>query len=279
VFERRKIANRQNEPMARARRTDLAVVPDLERELDELYGLPLGEFTAARSELAKRLKKAGQTSEAESVGALAKPSISAWAVNQLARREADRVRELAEAGEELVAAQKAALAGKGAERFDGASRRQREAVRTLLPAAIAVLESAGHRPSDAVRERIASSLRAASVDPEGRRLLEHGRLQEDFESAGLDLLAGFAPGPGKRAAPPKRPSEARLRKAREQLEAAREEERRLAEAAAEAEREAEQAARVAGDAAERAQSVAAQAARARDAVELAEQALARLERK
>jgi hypothetical protein len=279
VFERRKIANRHNEPVARARRTDLAVVPDLERELDDLYGLPLGEFTAGRNELAKRLKKAGQTSEAESVGALAKPSISAWAVNQLARREADRVRELAEAGEELVAAQKAALAGKGAERFDGASRRQREAVRDLARTAAGLLEDAGNRPSAAVKERIASSLRAASMDPEGRRLLEHGRLQEDFESAGLDLLAGFAPGPGKRAAPPKRPSEARLRKAREQLEAAREEERRLAEAAAEAEREAEQAARVAEDAAERAQSVAAQAARARDAVELAEQALARLERK
>jgi hypothetical protein len=268
-----------NEPVSRARRTDLAVVPDLDRELDELYGLPLGEFTAARNELAKRLEKAGQKHEAESVRGLAKPSISAWAVNQLARREADRVRELSEAGEELVAAQKAALAGKGAAGFDEASRRQRDAVRTLLPAAIGVLEGAGHRPSDAVKERIASSLRAASVDPDGRRLLAHGRLEEDFESAGLGLLAGFAPAPGKRAAAPKRSDEARLRKAREHLEAAREEERRLTEAAAEAEREADRAAKAAEKAAERARELAENAARAHEATEEAEQALARLQEK
>jgi hypothetical protein len=277
MFERRKIANRHNGPVGRARRTDLAVVPDLERELDELYGLPLGEFTAARNELAKRLKKAGQTREAESVGTLAKPSISAWAVNQLARHEGDRVRELAEAGEELLAAQKAALAGKGADRFDGASRRQRDAVRALLPAAIGVLESAGHRPSNAVKERIASSLRAASVDPEGRRLLERGRLGEDFESAGLWLLAGIAPAQGKRAPAQKRPDEARLRKAREQLEAAREKERRLTEAAAEAEREAEEAARAADEADKRARKLAEEAARAKEAAHKAEQALADLE--
>jgi hypothetical protein len=288
VFEGRKIAHRRpgaagravphNEPVSRARRTNLAVVPDLERELDELYGLPLGEFTAARNELAKRLEKAGQKREAESVGGLAKPSISAWAVNQLARREADRVRELSEAGEELVAAQKAALAGKGADRFDEASRRQRDAVRTLLPAAIGILEDAGHRPSDAVKERIASSLRAASVDPDGRRLLAHGRLEEDFESAGLGLLAGIAPAQGKRVATPKRSDEARLRKAREQLEAAREEERRVAEVAAEAEREAEQAAAAADEAAKRARKLAEEAARAREAADEAEQALARLEK-
>jgi hypothetical protein len=260
-------------------RADLSLVPDLERELDELYGIPLGEFTATRNDLAKRLKKAGQKAEAERVGGLAKPSISAWAVNQLARREADRVRELLEAGERLVEAQKEALAGKGADRLDEASRRQREAIRKLVQAALKSLEEAGNRPSDAVKERIASSLRAASVDPDGRRLLESGRLAEDAQSAGLGLLAGIAPARGKPTAAPRSANarrEARLLVAHENLEAARRDEARLGEEAAEAEREAQGAAAAADEAAKRARSLAAEAAQAAKRVEQAKKLLARL---
>lgn len=39
---------------------------------DELYGLPLAGFTAARNELAARLRKEGYRAEAEAVKALAK---------------------------------------------------------------------------------------------------------------------------------------------------------------------------------------------------------------
>lgn len=249
------------------RRAGLSVVPDLDRELDELHALPLGEFTAARNDLAKRLKKAGQTAEAERVAALAKPSISAWAVNRLARVEADGMRELLDAGQKLVDAQKEALAGKGAERFDAASRRQREAVRSLGRAAENVLADAGHRPTDAVKERISSSLRAASMDPEGRTLLERGRLTEDFESAGLELLAGFAPRKRKAPARSERAQrQARVRQARGALAAARKEERRLSEEAAAAEEEAERAS-------ERARALAAEVESARAAVEEAERAL------
>ena len=262
-------------------RADLALVPDLERELDELYGLPLTEFTSARNELAKRLKKAGQAADGERVAKLAKPPISAWAVNQLARRAPDRVRALLDAGEEVVEAQKAALAGKGAERFDDAARRHRDAIRGLLPAAVDILEGAGHRPSDAIKERVASSLRAASMDPDGRGLLEQGRFVEDFESAGLGLLAGIAPAGGGRSAVPASAAErreARREEAREKLEAAQEEERELADEAAEADRDATRAAAAAEEAADRARALARRAAEATKAVKAAEQALRRLER-
>lgn len=252
-------------------RTRLAVVPDVERELDDLYGLPLGDFTAARNELAKRLKKADQKEEAEEVAALPKPSISAWAVNRLARVERERMRELLVAGEEVVAAQKGALAGKGADRFDDASRRQREALRDILRAAEKVLMETGHRASDTVKERISSSLRAASMDPDGRVLLERGRLAEDFESTGLGLLAGFAPSKHTRAPRSDRVQrQARLREARAALEARRKEERRLAEEAAAAEEQAERAS-------ERAKALAAEAEAARAAVEAATHALDALE--
>ena len=59
--------------------------PDLEDEVDRLYGLPLEEFTPARNELAKRLRKDGRKAEAARVGELAKPSLALWTVNQLAR--------------------------------------------------------------------------------------------------------------------------------------------------------------------------------------------------
>jgi hypothetical protein len=262
-------------------RADLALVPDLERELDELYGRPLAEFTAARNELAKRLKKAGQADDADRVAKLAKPPISAWAVNQLARQESERLRPLLDAGAELVDAQKAALAGKGADRFDEASRRHREAIRAVVPAAVGLLEAAGHRPGDAIKERIASSLRAASVDPEGRGLLEHGRLEEDFESAGLGLLAGIAPAAGEPAAAPASAGErreARLREARQKAEAARAKATGLAGAAAQAERDAEAAKDTADRAAERARALAKEARAATKESEQALKAVERLER-
>ena len=45
----------------------LASVPDLDRELDALYELPLDQFTKARNDLATRLRKAHQTDAAAEV--------------------------------------------------------------------------------------------------------------------------------------------------------------------------------------------------------------------
>src|SRR5438034_9907423 len=89
----------------------LAVVPELESELDRLYGLPLDEFTAARNELATRLRKAGQADAAERVRELRKPSVAVWTVNQLARRYPDEIEELVEGGKRLRDAQAKALRG------------------------------------------------------------------------------------------------------------------------------------------------------------------------
>src|SRR5262249_12241086 len=55
----------------------------LDDEVDSLFKLPLSEFTDARNNLAAQLKRDGRADDASFVKALAKPSISAWAVNQL----------------------------------------------------------------------------------------------------------------------------------------------------------------------------------------------------
>ena len=56
---------------------------NLEDDVDALFKLPLAEFTGARNDLAARLKRERRADDSKLVKALAKPSISAWAVNQL----------------------------------------------------------------------------------------------------------------------------------------------------------------------------------------------------
>nr|MBA3842560.1 hypothetical protein [Actinomycetota bacterium] len=79
----------------------LGAVPDLEHELDELYALPLEEFTKARNDLVARLKQAHQQEAAAAIGALRKPSVVGWTVNRLARDEPAQVAALLAAGEAL----------------------------------------------------------------------------------------------------------------------------------------------------------------------------------
>lgn len=175
----------------------LAVVPELDTELDRLYGLPLEEFTAARNELATRLRKAGQADAAERVRALRKPSVAVWAVNQLARRHADEVDDLLEAGKRLRDAQARALRGTGADAVREATAAERAALRKLTRIAERLLAEEGRGTSAATRERVAATLRAAAVDPDAAGLLAAGRLPDEVESSGFAALAAMAPPPSK----------------------------------------------------------------------------------
>src|SRR5215471_16752733 len=58
----------------------------IDQAAELLYGLPLDEFTTARNAAAKELRDRGLAAEADTVKALAKPTVAAWAVNQLTRR-------------------------------------------------------------------------------------------------------------------------------------------------------------------------------------------------
>ena len=70
---------------------------------DELYGLPLADFTPARDAHVKSLK--GDKELAAAVKALRKPSVAAWVVDLLVRREADQVAQVLAVGEALRNAQ------------------------------------------------------------------------------------------------------------------------------------------------------------------------------
>src|SRR5258705_3636981 len=79
-------------------------------EVRALYLGPFAEFTTARNALAKRLRKEGNPREAE-VKELKKPSLSAWAVDQLFAQEARAMAALVGAGERARAAQRKAVSG------------------------------------------------------------------------------------------------------------------------------------------------------------------------
>ncbi len=156
---------------------------DVDAELDRLYGLPLEDFTKARNELSARLKKSGQTDAAAQVKALAKPSVPAWAVNQLARTRKRDVRALLDAAER-------SRSGK-AKTLREALNEQRDALQRLTNEGRELLEAKRGSAPDAMVQRIASTLRAAASDPSAAGLLERGRVNEDLEPAGFEALAGL----------------------------------------------------------------------------------------
>jgi hypothetical protein len=238
-----------------------------ERDIDRLYGLPLSEFTSARNALVRELRKAGRKEDADEVRVLKKPSASAWAVNQLARREPAQVGELIKAGDALRKAQRDVLGGKAAD-VRQASRTQHDLADELVDEARALLEKTGAKPTQAVAQRISQTLRAASIDPSAAKLLRKGRLTEDVESIGFGPLLHVAP--KARGGKSKRSRADRAAKAqtkRKKVAAAQARVREEREALAAAEREAA-AARKAAERAQRA------ADRAVARVEAAERRLA-----
>jgi hypothetical protein len=196
----------------------LSVITD--DELNRLYGLPLADFTRARDGLARELRKAGEREAADEVKSLAKPSISAWTVNRLARQEPMQVRGLMTAGERLRAAQAELLGGGDPDELQAALQRQREVVAALLESSKRILESAGHPATAATLERIRGTLTSAAADEEGARLVESGRLTKDLEPAGF---GGLAVAPRKTS---KRPAQQQRRKNEEARERRLEDARR-----------------------------------------------------
>ncbi len=155
-------------------------------DAEDLYGLPLDQFVAQRGALAKALRADGKRDEAKTVSALRKPSVAAWAVNQLVRTQAKAFDRLLAAGDELVEVQAGVLAGdRDPTELREAVASQRAAVEQLLEAAGGLLSSEGHDLSPAVLDRVADTLRAAALDPEAREQVQAAQLERELRHVGL----------------------------------------------------------------------------------------------
>jgi hypothetical protein len=211
---------------------------NVDKAIGRLYAGPLDEFVARRNELARSLSKEGDREGAEGVKGLRKPSVAAWAVNQLARQEKMRLRSLFTAGERLRAAHEELLGGGSAEPLERARDDERQALGQLAGAAATILEGAGHPPTEAMLDRVRDTLHAAVVDESVGELVRAGRLEKEERATGFGFATLPAGKPAKRKASTRasdRERRERERKvAREQVldaeESLREARRRVAEA-------------------------------------------------
>jgi len=168
-----------------------------ERHLDRdgLYALPLDEFVSARNELAKSLKQGGDKEGAAEVLALRKPTLVAWAVDQLAHTRRREVDLLLDAGKRLVDAQQASIKKGSRTELDAAQASLRKSVSGLTEAAREIL---GPRASTSTLARVSETLRAAATGAEGRELLARGCLVEELSDTGWDIVATLTPAPARK---------------------------------------------------------------------------------
>jgi hypothetical protein len=175
---------------------------DLEARIDELYALAPGEFTAARNGLAKELRAAGRRDDASAVAKLGRPTLAAWALNQVARRHAADVERQLDAAEELRRrhGELARRAGNPA-RLRRAAAAEREARELLIERTSDVLEKRGITSTTAMSQA-ADTLQAATFDEDVGELLRRGRLAraERTSGVGAALAAGAAPAARERGA-------------------------------------------------------------------------------
>lgn len=209
---------------------------DKDQAVERLYTLPFDQFTAARNELAKSLREAGRKAEAEEVRRLQRPSIGAWALNQLARKHPKELRALIQAGQRL---RKVQASGKGDLR--AATQAERSAVADLLREARSILSESGRKPTEAALQPVRATLAAAAADADAAVQLQKGRLARELEAPDFGgLLAQVSRrGPVRQKAAPRRPAADQRKAVKRELEEAR---ARLSEArriAGEADRNAE----------------------------------------
>lgn len=163
----------------------------------ELYQAPHGSFVEERKRLATQLKAAGDKAAASKLGKLARPTISAWAVNQLWWHARDAFDALF---------QTAARLRKGDLQ---ATTAHREAIAKLRARATRMLADAGHAATEGTLRKVTQTLAALAAsgtwgdDPAGA--LSADRDPPGFEAIGIGNLAASddEPAPTKTEPAPK----------------------------------------------------------------------------
>jgi len=271
----------------------------LEDDIDALFRLPLAEFTGERNTLAALLKKEGRRDDADRVKLLAKPSVSAWAVNQLYWDHREAFDQLMASGKRLRPAQKLRLAGKVASVRDSLDAR-REALVHLSDLAAELLRDAGSNPSLDTLRRVTTTLEALSAHALHADGPIPGRLTQDLDPPSFESLASLMSGVSEEPITPapksttsanvRRLEEARRAKIADAKVTLQDAKKSLSEARArvqslesaqkkanaevkEAEKILEQATAALNDAARRAKSVATEVGEATKTVEVAKRAI------
>ncbi len=159
----------------------MSLTGELVAVADRLYAVPAEAFTEQRNQAAK---EAGDKELTAAIKKLKKPSVAAWAVNLLVRRESDQIDSVLELAESLRAA---------AEALDGdelraLTRQRRQLTTALAGSARALARDAGVRLTGPVVDQVEGVLNAAMLDPVAAKAVRTGRVLTAFTSTGLGDL-------------------------------------------------------------------------------------------
>jgi hypothetical protein len=166
---------------------------DLAEAAADLYAAPPDDFMALRKEFVAAARAAKDRDLGKAVGALRKPTVSAWLVNLLARDAEGReaLAALAGLGEQLREAQ----LHLAADRLRELGRERRSAVADLVSRAVELGEAAGHSVGPAVEREVDETLVAAVADEAAAAAVMSGALTRALSYSGfgeVDLDAAVA---------------------------------------------------------------------------------------
>lgn len=159
---------------------------DLDAVADALYAGDPTDFIARRDTAAAQARQDGDRSLATRIGRLRRPTLSAWAVNLLAREATVELGALLDLGDALAAAQEG-LSGPDLRRL---STERNLAVHALSRRAASLAAESGRPLTPAARDEVTATLQAAIADPQIRDLVRTGRLDR------ARVYSGFGPGAG-----------------------------------------------------------------------------------
>jgi len=171
---------------------------DLDEAVSQLYGLAPDEFLDARRQLVLATKTAGEPNLTKAIGALRKPTVAAWAINQLTRRQPDEIERLLTLAASLHDAQ---------ERVDGPALKELGRERTklideLVRSCMQTVQEAGGPLSPSAANQMRETFVAALGSTAATDAVASGQLTRALSYAGfgdVDLSeATAAPSPSRR---------------------------------------------------------------------------------
>jgi hypothetical protein len=154
---------------------------------DDLYALPLPDFTPARDTLAKEHR--ADTELAAAIKGLRKASVAAWVVNLLVRRDPDQVDQVLAVGAALRDAQD----NLDATQLREFTKQRRQLTASVTTAARRMAREEGVRTTQAVADQVEATLTAAMLEPDAAKAVRSGLLVSAIAATGLgDLDLGGA---------------------------------------------------------------------------------------
>lgn len=149
---------------------------------DDLYALPLADFTPARDALVKEHKADKELAAA--VKGLRKASLAAWVVNLLVRRDPDQVDQVLAVGTALREAQD----NLDATQLREFTKQRRQLTASVTTAARRMAREEGVKTTQSVADQVEATLTAAMLEPDAAKAVRSGLLVTSLAATGLGDL-------------------------------------------------------------------------------------------